>query len=237
MGKLIHILAGLLLVPLLGAAPETAVTPAADSAAGAAPASPSVSSVSSVPAAAPTAPPSAQKVLGPSRYAGADVKGYVESLGARFAIRTRAGDPFGQIQDPDAKPVVDRTVKKIVRRGAPVTATPLSEIVGYLKISMIMPKTRRFVIDGHTLGVGDKLPLNFRSSKIVVEITEVSPSRIVFRNVETGETGVHQLDLLPQGITRGNKPEKVPGMTPLNSATALEIQVPASSPASNPNNP
>jgi hypothetical protein len=165
------------------------------------------------------------------------VKGYVESLAARFAIRTRTGDPFGQIQDPDAKPVVDRTVKKIIRRAAPVTATPLSEIVGYLKISMIMPKTRRFVIDGRTLGVGDKLPLNFRSSKIEVEITEVSPSRIVFRNVETGETGVHQLDLLPRGITRGNKPEKVPGMTPLNSGAALEIQVPASSPAANPNNP
>lgn len=216
MGKLIHLLAGLLLAPLFAAAAEDAAAPAA-----------------MPPPSAAEAP--APRGQGAARFAGAEVKGYVESLGARFAIRARALDPFGQNQDPDAKPVVKRTVAKGAQRAA-VTATPFAEIVGYLQIAMVMPSERRFVLEGRTLGAGDQLALTFHNTRIEAEVIEVSAARIVFRNVATGETGAHRLDLLPQGITRGNLPDKVPGMIPLNSATPVEIQVPAP-PPSGPNNP
>ena len=55
--------------------------------------------------------------IGPSRYVGTDeLDAYVGLLASRFAMRNRTTDPFGQLQDPDAKPVVKPTIAKVKRR-------------------------------------------------------------------------------------------------------------------------
>lgn len=182
--------------------------------------------------AAPPPTPAAPHPIGPSRYAGADVKDYVEQLASKFSSATRVTDPFGQPQDPEAKLAAKPTVTRIPRRFAPVVPTALSEIVGQLNITMVKPKARRFVVDNRDLGVGDKLPLTFRNVPIQTEITEVSASRIVFRNMETGELGIYKFGGLPPGISRDKDALKMPTVRP---NAPLEIDAPPLPSANNPN--
>lgn len=190
-------------------------------------------------AAAPPAPTTEPSKIGPSRYAGDDLKAYVESLAKQFSSGTRATDPFGQPQDPEAKLVAKpTTTDKITRRVAPVAPTALSEIVSQIPITMVKPKAKGFSVEGREFHVGDKLPINFRNIQIQTEIVEVSASRVVFRNVQTKEVGIHTFARLPEGITRGGNKTSVvpPGMTPANGNAPLEIDAPPPSPAS-PTNP
>lgn len=212
MGKLTSILLGALgtLGGLVLAAPPPAATPAPK---------------------APKAIKLEPSKFGPSRYAGADIKGYVESLSKQFSSANRAVDPFCQQQDPEAKVVAKAPViNKITRRPVATTATPLSEIVGRLNITMVMPGTRRFIVDGRNLGVGDKLPITFRNARLQTEITEVSQNRVVFRNLETGEIGIHKFAGLGPGISRDTQSIKMPGTRP---DAPLEID----STPTNPSNP
>ncbi|MEI7910399.1 MAG: hypothetical protein WCK77_12240 [Verrucomicrobiota bacterium] len=228
MGKLIHILRSLTLgaavLPLLAGQPALAANPKA-----------------AVPAAAASAASAAPQAKAtdstPSRYAGNDIKAYVTALANQLAIRDRASDPFGQLQDPNAKPVVKPTLARPIRRAT--TAEPpasLSDIVGRIEITTIMPRDKRFLVGSRSIGQGDKLPLSFHNKQIHIEVIEVSSQRIVFRNVETGELGVRQLNLLPKGMTPGTHGLSAPGMVPATPNNTLEIDSlpPSTAPATNP---
>lgn len=191
----------------------------------------------------PPAAPSAQAAMpaekaeppAPSRYAGKDLKTYVEALAAQLAIRNRVSDPFGQQQDPDAKPVVKPSVTKgPPRRFTAEPPVPLSSIVGKIEITTVMPKDKRFYVGGRSIGQGDKVPISFRKKQIKTEVTEVNAHRIVFRNLDTGEIGIRQLDMLPGGVTPGNDiPMK--GIVPSKANAPLEIDSPSIPPAGSPN--
>ena len=189
---------------------------------------------------APAAPPAkvatpAEKAAEstPSRYAGKDINAYVDSLASRLAMRERASDPFGQPQDPDAKPLVKPTVAKATRRPAAEPPVTLSDIVSRIEITTIMPKDKRFYVGGRSIGQGDKVPITFRNKQIKTEVTEVSARRIVFRNLDTGETGIRQLDMLPPGILWGTL--RTPGIAPTQANAPLEIDSPSANPAGSPN--
>ncbi len=159
----------------------------------------------------------------PSRYAGAETNAYTAELAKRLSISTRLVDPFCQPQDPDAKPVIKSVIAKTPRRTNAEPLAPLTEIVSQIKVTTIMPKDKRFFVNDRSLGIGDKIPLNYRNKTIRTEITEVSASRIVFRNIETGELGILKLNMLPAGMTRGTKGITAPGMTPADPNAPLEI--------------
>ena len=189
---------------------------------------------------APAAPPAkaampAEKTAEstPSRYAGKDTKAYVDAFASRLSMRERASDPFGQLQDPDAKPVVKPTVAKAARRPTAEPPVTLSDIVSRIEITTIMPKDKRFYVGGRSIGQGDKVPITFRNKQIKTEVTEVSARRIVFRNLDTGETGIRQLDMLPPGILWGTL--KTPGIAPTKANAPLEIDSPSANPAGSPN--
>ncbi|MBN8460505.1 MAG: hypothetical protein J0M04_21965 [Verrucomicrobia bacterium] len=184
------------------------------------------------PAARPAVPANAAKpadpAIQPSRYAGEDPDAYAAELAKRLAIANRETDAFCQPQDPDAKPVT----KIVSAKTKPRTTTaepqaPLSDIVSQIKVTTIMPKDKRFFVNDRSFGVGDKIPLNYRNKTIRTQITEVSSSRIVFRNTESGEVGVLKLNLLPAGMTRGTKGITAPGMTPADPNAPLEIDSPS----------
>lgn len=160
-----------------------------------------------------------------SRYAGKDLKGYIETLAKQLSILDRATDPFGQSQDPNAKPVVRAVAAKVVRRPTAEPPALFSDIVSRIAITTIMPKEKRFYVGSRSIGQGDKLPISFRNKQIHTEVTEVSASRIVFRNIDTGEIGIRQLRMLPKGVTFGNK-LTTPGMVPTNANAPLEIDSP-----------
>ena len=162
---------------------------------------------------------------GPSRYVGeADLAAYVESLSAVFSMRNRETDPFGQLQDPDAKPIVKPTIAKKTRRAAPAQITPFAEIISRIKVTTIMPGEHRFLVDNRSFRQGDRFPVNFRGRSLNVEISSVTSRQIDFLSLESGETASLKLTLLPVGMTPGNGKITAPGMVREQANSPLEIE-------------
>jgi len=166
----------------------------------------------------------------PSRYIGAsELEPYISSLSSIFLIRGRAVDPFGQAQDPDAKPLVKASAVKSVKRVAPILATPFSDIVRLIVVTTIMPGEKRFLVGTRSIKQGDQLQLTFRSKPIRVQVTEVTSRQIAFRNLDTGEIAMRKLDMLPIGMTPGHRGISAPGMVAdhPNAPIVLESGEPA----------
>ena len=169
------------------------------------------------PKAAPASPAVAPGPVNtlPSRYVGeADLEPYIASLTAIFSMRQRDTDPFGQLQDPNAKPVIKNPVASSTRRIAPIQATPFSEIIRLIKVTTIMPGERRFLIGTRSIKEGDSIPLVFRGKAINVEVTSVRSHQIDMRNIDNGETASLKMSLLPAGMTPGTRGISAPGMVP-----------------------
>lgn len=150
----------------------------------------------------------------PSRHVGeAELGTYLESMLSVFTIKKRLTDPFGQLQDPDAKPIVKPTVVKGPHKPIFVQATPFSDIVRLIKVTTIMPMEKRFLIGNRSISQGQRFPLDFNSKKINVEVVSVSSRQITFRNLDTNETASIDLNLLPAGMVPGAGKITAPGMT------------------------
>lgn len=144
-----------------------------------------------------------------------ELEPYVGALVSVFQSRSREKDPFGQYQDPDATPVVKVVSSRIARR-APVKAVPLSEIVSRLQITTIMPGDNSFLIGTRRIALGQELPIVWRGNQLRVQVTGVDSKAIEFMNVETNETGVRTMDILPVGMSLGTGASEImaPGMVP-----------------------
>ncbi|MEI7953738.1 MAG: hypothetical protein WCJ66_01095 [Verrucomicrobiota bacterium] len=179
-----------------------------------------------------TAPPTAvaatvtDKAPVASRFIGTDLKSYVAAISSQLAMRERSSDPFGQLQDPNAQPVAKPIGAKTIRRTTVEPSATLTDIVARIEITTIMPRDKRFLVGNRSIGQGDILPLNFHNKQIRTQVTEVSSRKIVFRNLETGELGIRQLNVLPLGMTPGTHNISPPGMVHANPNNALEINSP-----------
>jgi hypothetical protein len=160
----------------------------------------------------------------PSRYAGTDLEGYVASFAAIFPMGKRETDPFGKMQDPDAKPIIKPVFTKTEER-VPEAITPFADIISRIEVTTIMPGEKRFLVGNRSINENDVIPLNYRGRQIKALVAEVSSQRIVFKNMESGETGVRELNLLPVGMTPGNKQIMAPGMMPLDPNAPLILDV------------
>ena len=161
----------------------------------------------------------------PSRQVGTtELEPYLESLSSVFLMRGRTTDPFGQLQDPDAKPIIKAPVAGAVKRAAPIQATPFADIVGMIVVTTIMPGEKRFLIGNRSVRQGDQLPLSFRGRPIRVQVTEVTSRQIGFRNLDSGETASRKLDLLPVGMTPGNHGITAPGMVADRPNAPIELE-------------
>lgn len=161
----------------------------------------------------------------PSRQVGpAELESYVTSLASVFSSRERATDPFGQLQDPDAKPVIKTPIAGTLKRIAPVQATPFVDIVRLLVVTTIMPGEKRFLIGTRSFKLGDQIPLSFRGKQIRVQIIDVTSQQIDFKNLENGDTASRKLDMLPVGMTPGNRGITAPGMTLDRPNTPIELE-------------
>jgi hypothetical protein len=167
----------------------------------------------------------------PSRYISPEeLQAYVQAVSLTFSMKTRATDPFGQQQNPDAKPVIKPTTTKLTRtKTLPSQITPFAEIVRRIRVTTVMPADRRFLVGDRSFKQGDRFPMNFRGRSIKVEIAAVSSQEIAFRNLDNGETASLKLTLMPPGMTPGNGKITAPGMVPENANSPLEIES-ASSP-------
>jgi len=159
-----------------------------------------------------------------SRYAGQDTTSYTSAIGTLFTIAKRVTDPFCQPQDPNAKPIVRPSMKKITRRA--ISAEPakqLSHIVAQIPITTIMPREKRFLVGSRSISEGEHLTLNHQNKLIHTKVTEVTSGRVVFTNTETGEEAFRTLSLLPAGMTPGQNQITPAGMLRDQANTPLEI--------------
>ncbi len=199
-------LLGWLLISIASSAPTTAPAPAPAPAPASTPAplpsKPATTEKEKAPASPLKAGDSASII--PSRFVGEDdLTGYIEARTSMFAMQGRANDPFGQLQDPNAKPVLKTTVAKATRRIAPILATPFSEIIKLLKVTTIMPKEQRFLLGTRSIKQGDCVSLSFRGKNIRVQVSSVNSRQIEFLNLENNEAASLKLNILPPGMTAG----------------------------------
>ncbi|MES2657459.1 MAG: hypothetical protein V4689_02515 [Verrucomicrobiota bacterium] len=159
----------------------------------------------------------------PSRYVGtAELESYLGSRASVFLAQGREKDPFGQLQDPDAKPKVTTVAK--TTRSAPVKATPLSEIIQLITITTIMPKDKSFLVGTRLIKQGEEISLLWRGKNIRVQVTDVTSRQIAFKDAETGEIGARQMDMLPPGMRTGNDGIKAPGMVLDRPNAPIELE-------------
>jgi hypothetical protein len=150
------------------------------------------------------------------------------STTSAFSIGKRPTDIFGQMQDPDAKPIIKAPVPGTKTRAPVLKATPLSDIVSLLEVTTIMPGEKRFLLGTRSVRLGDLLPISFRGKELQIQVTEVTSRQISFKNLQTGEIAVRKLDILPAGMTVGLRGMTPPGMIQerANAPIILEMTEP-----------
>jgi hypothetical protein len=167
----------------------------------------------------------------PSRQVGiSELEPYLESISSAFLSKNREFDPFGQAQDPDAKPVVKAPAPGTLKRIAPVLATPFPEIIQKIVVTTIMPGEKRFLVGTRSIKEGDQIPLSFRGKQIRVQVTEVTSRQIAFKNLDNGELASRKLDMLPVGMTPGLRGITAPGMTLDRPNAPIELETGDSAP-------
>lgn len=140
-----------------------------------------------------------------------DYPEYVKAMTAIFSAGSRKTDPFGQFQDPDAKPIV-RKPPPMANRPAPIPTVSLAEVVDRIEITTIMPAARKFLVGSRTFSQGDQIPVIFQNKQIRLQVVNVTARQIDFRNMENGETAARVLNILPEGMTKGHQGLSAPGI-------------------------
>lgn len=188
------------------------------------PLAPAVPTQKGASGAKPASPEAAPVTTTPSRnIAPDDMDAYLVSMSAVFMSRERATDPFGHLQDPDARPVI-KTPLAQANRPAAIQAVPFEEIIRLIKINAIMPGEKRFLIGTRTIRKGDQIPLIHRNRQIRAQVIDVTSKQIDFRNLDTGETASRVLDILPAGMTPGSNGITAPGMTLDQPNAPIELE-------------
>jgi len=180
--------------------------------------------------AVPAAEPAVQAAAGikPSRLVSPDeLPELLGSIIQKLSISQRTSDPFGQVQDPTAPPkIVDKP--RLGNRGPlPMKQTKFSDVIGRIRVDVIMPAEHRFIIGTRSFRKGDKFPLAFQRRNIEVEVVEVNASKIDFMNTETGEVASVKLKMLPPGMQPGNDGVTAPGMVVDDKNAPLQIDSPS----------
>lgn len=149
----------------------------------------------------------------PSRFAGNDISNYTLARAAVFSMSHRETDPFGLNQDPNVKPperkVSDQTV---IKRTTALPPTPLSEIVSLIRVTTIMPGEKKFLVGVRTFSEGEEFSLQFRDKRMRMKVTQVSAKKIIFTNLDNGETATLETGMLPPGMIAGKGTMRPAGM-------------------------
>ena len=175
----------------------------------------------------PASPAPASPTAKPSRYiAPEELQSYVQTVSLTFSIKNRRTDPFGQQQNPDAKPPPRiNTIRPTGPKNLPSPVTPFAEIVRSIRVTTVMPADRRFLVGDRAFKQGDRFPMKFRSGRSInVEIATVSSQEITFRNIDNGEIASLKISLMPPGMTQGNGKISAPGMVSGTANSPLEIE-------------
>jgi hypothetical protein len=164
----------------------------------------------------------------PSRYAGAgsDLAAYIATYSGKFSIKTRQTDPFGRFQDPEFKApepkIVSSTAKPSFQKVPP---TPFIDVVNAIEVNTVDLAKQRFLVGTREFRRGSVFPVQLPNGKTIkIQVLAVSSSAITFRNLDTAETAVRKLKMLPPGMSKGGQPLTAPGMQSTSPDAPLMVQ-------------
>ncbi len=129
-------------------------------------------------------------------------------------MKTRATDPFGLYQDPEAQRVVKQqaVADQPSKRQAAIPPTPLSEIIKFIRITTVMPSLKSFLVGTRSFTEGEEFPLVYQGKSMKMKVMTVSSKKILFRNLDNSEEAVLEMDMLPPGMIAGSDKIKPAGM-------------------------
>lgn len=165
--------------------------------------------------------------LKPSRFAGELVEAFTLARAAVFAMASRTTDPFGLLQDPSVKPL-NRTPQDSIKRREALPPTPLQEIITLIRVTTIMPAEKKFLVGTRVFKESDEFPINFQGKRIRMKVLQVSSSKIIFRNLDTGETASLSTGILPPGMVPGKEAIQPAGL--VSPADDLPLDLGAQNP-------
>lgn len=149
---------------------------------------------------------------------------HVKSIATTFAMSKRETDPFGRLQDPEAKPIIKRPVVDAPQRAAVAQITPFIDIVRLIQVTTIIPKERKFLLGSRVVQKGEEVSFAFRGRLVRVKVNDVTSRQITFQNIETGEVAARKLDLLPPGMSQGTRLLAARGLSKDTSTTPIDLE-------------
>ena len=159
----------------------------------------------------------------PARFLSVAVDERIAEMKRRLAIAERERGPFGLYQNPGKTPVVSRSSKEIPK-------TTFRDFIKDIRISLINSREREFLVGARLFRLGQVFPVVRGGEQISVRVEAVGPSRVTFRNLQSGERAILRLDALPEGVTAAGKPLRLQGITLRKKSEAEPLRIESHSP-------
>ena len=118
----------------------------------------------------------------------------IEAQAVKLSSRQRNIDPFGLSTFPreDDSPVVEDDIYRVTPK------VTLNQALQTLKINGVNLHRKEFLIGGRQACEGDVVELMYKDEIFQAQVTEVTASELLFRDLQRDETGVLKHDLVPQ---------------------------------------
>jgi len=142
---------------------------------------------------------------------------WLRGMHDKISISKRPVGPFGLPQDPEAK--IAKPQKKEIKKGA------FLEAIAAIKINTVMPSEGKFTSNSREFAEGDRFPIIKNQRQFNIEVMQVDPSAIVFKNIDSGEQVRKKLDTLPDGMKKNALLDTIPGVFPANEKNTLPLDL------------
>jgi hypothetical protein len=161
-----------------------------------------------------------------SRFAVGNVELYTNARMAELSMKDRATDPFGLYQDPDKKPVIKNTTPVRSNNGNTVMkAVALSDIVKLIKVSIVMVEDKSFLVGDRLFKESEEFPITFQDRTRRIKVLEVSLSKILFKDLDSGEEATLSIGALPFGMSTGDDSIRPVGMVAPTENQPLNLEI------------
>ena len=163
-----------------------------------------------------------------SRFLADGLEDRVLLLKQRLAINKQDRGPFGLHQIPGKSPILSGPISKISRK------TPFNEFINSIRISVINPKEKEFLVGARIFRLGQVFPIVRAGERLSVRVESVSRSQVAFKNLDTGEVALRRLNIVPDGVTASAGSINVRGVTPIGRGQVEPLHLDFNSPPPTP---
>lgn len=155
----------------------------------------------------------------PTRFLADNLDDHIATMRARLAINKQERGPFGLYQIPGKAPIITGNFTKKARK------TPFTEFINQIEISVINAQEKEFLVGARIFRLGQVFPIVRGGDKLSVQVVSVTPSKVLFKNLQSGETAARRLDILPAGISTAGGKIEIRGVTPNNRREAEPLRL------------